>query len=68
VDPETRKAADAPFAVHHVHQARYNFFDVGDPAGVGLSFAGGHMYFASFELQSNIWLAEWRQVRAGQGR
>jgi Tol biopolymer transport system component len=63
VDPGTRKPAEEPFAVHHVHQFRYNFFDVGDPAGVGLSFAAEHMFFASFELQSNVWLAERRQAR-----
>ncbi|MBI2687564.1 MAG: serine/threonine-protein kinase [Acidobacteria bacterium] len=58
VDAATRKPAGAPFAVHHMHQLRHNLIDVGDPATVGMSVAGGQMFYASFELNANIWLAE----------
>src|SRR5262249_12355426 len=58
VDPATHGPAGAPFAVHHAHQVRYNLSDIGDPASVGLSVANGQMFYASFELQANVWLAE----------
>ena len=60
VDTSTRQPLGAPFAVHHMHTFRYNLNDLGDPAGVGLSVANGQLFYASFELQSNIWLAERR--------
>ena len=63
VDTATRRPIDAPFAAHHMHQFRYNLNDV-DVAGVGLSLAHGQMFYASFELQSNIWLAERREAIA----
>ena len=47
-----------------MHQIRYNLNEIGDPAAVGLSVAGGQMFYASFELQNNIWLAERRQPEA----
>jgi hypothetical protein len=59
VDPATRRPLAAPFAVQHLHQFRYNLNDV-DPAAIGLSLAGNSMFYASFELQSNVWLAERR--------
>ena len=40
-----------------MHEFRYNLNDV-DPAAIGLSVANGQMFYASFELQSNVWLAE----------
>ena len=55
-----RQPVGAPFAVHHMHTFRYNLNDIGDPAGVGMSVANGQMFYAAFELQSNIWLAERR--------
>ena len=58
VDTATRKAVGEPFAAHHMHQVRHNLMDLGDPAAIGLSLAGGQMFYASFELRSNIWLAE----------
>jgi serine/threonine protein kinase/Tol biopolymer transport system component len=58
VDTGTRKAVGPPFAAHHIHQIRYYLDDVGDPAGVGLTIANGQMFFAAFELQSNVWMAE----------
>ena len=61
VDPSTGRAAGAPFAAYHMHQVRYNLSDVGDPAGVGLSVANGQLFYAAFELQSNVWMAERRQ-------
>ena len=63
VDQATRQASGAPFAAHHLHQIRYNLEPIEDVATVGLSVAGGHMFYAAFELQSNVWLAERRQVR-----
>ena len=54
VDMSTRQPAGAPFAAHHMHQIRYNLSDIGDVAAVGLSVASGQMFYASFELQSNI--------------
>jgi serine/threonine protein kinase len=58
VDTSTRKAVGPPFAAHHIHQIRYYLDDVGDPANVGLTIANGQMFFAAFELQSNVWMAE----------
>ena len=63
VDTATRRPIGAPFAAHHMHQFRYNLNDV-DPAAIGLSVANGQMFYASFELQSNIWLAERREPTA----
>jgi Tol biopolymer transport system component len=60
VDRATRQPAGASFAAHHMHQTRYNLNIAADVAAVGLSLAGGQMFYASFELQSNIWLAERR--------
>jgi len=65
VDQATRQATGAAFAAHHLHQIRYNLEPIGDVASVGLSATGGHLFYAAFELQSNVWLAERRQV---QGR
>ncbi len=62
VDQVTRQTSGAPFAAHHMHQIRYNLEPIEDVAKVGLSVAGGHMFYAAFELQSNVWLAERRQV------
>jgi hypothetical protein len=64
VDKATGQPAGEPFAAHHVHQIRYNLTDVIDVASIGLSVAGGQMFYASFELQSNIWLAERRDRAA----
>lgn len=58
VDTANRKPVGTPFAVQHMHQIRHNLVDVGDPAAIGLSLAGGQMFYASFELHANIWLAE----------
>jgi Tol biopolymer transport system component len=60
VDTSTRKAVGQPFAAHHIHQVRYYLNDVGDPAAVGLTVVNGQMYFAGFELRSNVWMAERR--------
>ena len=62
VDARTRQPSGAAFAAHHLHQTRYNLNDVGNVAAVGLSLASGQMFYASFELQSNIWLAERQQT------
>jgi eukaryotic-like serine/threonine-protein kinase len=61
VDMATRQPVGAPFAAHHMHQIRDNLEPIPDVAAIGLSVAGGQMFYASFELQSNIWLAERRQ-------
>ena len=60
VDTSTRKAVGQPFAAHHIHQVRYYLNDVGDPAAVGLTVVNGQMYFAGFEIRSNVWMAERR--------
>jgi hypothetical protein len=44
-----------------MHQIRYNLEPIPDVASIGLSVAGGQMYYASFELHANVWLAERRQ-------
>jgi Tol biopolymer transport system component/predicted Ser/Thr protein kinase len=64
VDQSTGRAVGAPFAAHHMHQVRYNLNDIGDPAGVGLSMANGQLFYAAFELQSNVWMAERREPAA----
>jgi serine/threonine protein kinase/Tol biopolymer transport system component len=63
VDQATRQPSGVPFAANHLHQIRYNLESIGDVAAIGLSVAGGQMFYAAFELQSNVWLAEHRQVR-----
>ena len=63
VDQATRQASGPAFAAHHLHEIRYNLEPIGDVASIGLSVAGGQMFYAAFELQSNVWLAERRQVR-----
>ena len=62
IDKSTRLPIGPAFAAHHMHQIRYNLDNIPDPAAIGLSLASGHMFYASFELQSNIWLAERRQT------
>jgi eukaryotic-like serine/threonine-protein kinase len=64
VDMASRKPLGAPFAAHHMHQFRYNLDDIGDPAAVGLSIANGQMFYAAFEMQSNVWLAERKEPAA----
>jgi Tol biopolymer transport system component len=64
VDTTTRRPVGSPFAAHHMHQFRYNLRDV-DPAAIGLSLADGQMFYPSFDLESNIWLAE-RQERTAR--
>jgi Tol biopolymer transport system component len=61
VDTSTRKAIGQPFGAHHIHQFRYYLNDVGDPAAVGLTVVNGQMYFAGFEIRSNVWMAERRE-------
>ena len=58
VDTSTRKAVGQAFAAHHIHHVRYYLSDVGDPAAVGLTIVNGQMYFAGFEIRSNVWMAE----------
>jgi Tol biopolymer transport system component len=60
VDMATHQSVGAPFAAQHVHQTRSSLEPIADVAMIGLSVAGGQMFYASFELQSNIWLAERR--------
>ncbi len=60
VDTTTRQPIGSPFAAHHVHQLRYTLGDM-DVAMIGLSLANGEMFYASSDLQSNVWLAERRQ-------
>jgi eukaryotic-like serine/threonine-protein kinase len=62
LDLATRQPVGASFAAHHMHQTRYSLDPIGDVASIGLSVAGGQMFFASFELQSNIWMAERREA------
>ena len=64
VDVATRQPAGAPFAAHHMHQTSNTLDGVQDVAAIGLSLSGGQMFYASFELQSNIWLAERQQTGA----
>ena len=63
VDTAARRPIGAPFAARHMHEFRYNLNDV-DPAAIGLSVANGQMFYASFEVQSNVWLAERREPAA----
>jgi eukaryotic-like serine/threonine-protein kinase len=58
VDLASRQPAGAPFAAQHMHQVRFNLEGIPDVAAIGLSVAGGHMFYASYELQMNIWMAE----------
>ena len=60
VDMATRQPRGMPFAAHHMHQTRYSLEPIADVASIGLSVAAGQMFYASYELQSNIWLAERR--------
>jgi Tol biopolymer transport system component len=58
VDPAAMKSVGEPFAVRHFHAFRYSLLDFDDPAEIGLSVAGNHMFLAVRDLHSNIWLAE----------
>ncbi len=58
IDTASGKPSGEPFAVRHFHVARQNLSEFGDPAEVGLSFAGNRMFFAMREMQTDIWLAE----------
>jgi Tol biopolymer transport system component len=60
VDKSNGQPVGAAFAAHHMHQVRHNLIDIPDVAAIGLSVAGGQMFYSSFELQSNVWLAERR--------
>jgi len=62
VDTNTRRPVGTPFAAHHLHQFRYSLSEV-DVASVGLSVANGQLFYASSDLQSNVWLAERRPRR-----
>ena len=57
VDTSTRRPVGSPFAALHLHQYRYSLGEV-DVASIGLSIANGQLFFASSDLQSNVWLAE----------
>jgi eukaryotic-like serine/threonine-protein kinase len=59
VDTATRQPIGSPFAARHMHEVRYSLTDV-DPASIGLSVANGQMFYASSDLQSNVWLAQRR--------
>jgi Tol biopolymer transport system component len=61
IDRSTGKPVGDAFAAHHIHQVRYHLNDVGDPAAVGLTVVNGQMYFAGFEIRSNVWIAERRE-------
>jgi serine/threonine protein kinase/Tol biopolymer transport system component len=62
VDTGTRQPLGDAFAAHHMHQVRYSLGPV-DVASIGLSLASGQLFYASSDVQSNIWLAERRPVR-----
>jgi eukaryotic-like serine/threonine-protein kinase len=61
IDPATRRAVGQPFGAHHMHQTRYSLQAIPDVATIGLSIAGDQLFYASFEMQANVWLAERRQ-------
>jgi serine/threonine protein kinase len=67
MDPASRQPVGQPFAAHHMHQVRYNLMDVGDVASVGLAVVEGQMFYAAFELQTNIWLARPRRPLPAPG-
>jgi Tol biopolymer transport system component len=62
VDKKNGQPVGAAFPAHHMHQVRHNLIDIPDTASIGLSIAGGQMFYSSFELQSNVWLAERRSL------
>ena len=62
VDTGTRRAVGTPFAALHMHQFRYSLGEI-DVASIGLSIANGQLFFASSDLQSNVWLAERRLIK-----
>lgn len=64
VNPATREASGPPFGVHHVHQVRYSLSELGDVATVGMSVANGQMFYATFELHANVWMAQKRESAA----
>jgi Tol biopolymer transport system component/predicted Ser/Thr protein kinase len=63
VDMATRLPVGEPFGAHHMHQTRYSLVPFADTASIGLSIAGGYLFYASFETQANVWLAERRAPR-----
>jgi serine/threonine protein kinase/Tol biopolymer transport system component len=59
LDPKTRKASGAAFALRHFHSARQSLRGLGsDGYLVGLSSAAGRTVFSFPELTGNIWLQE----------
>jgi Tol biopolymer transport system component len=61
VDAATHRPSGEPFGALHMHQARYSLGSIPDVATIGLSIAGDQLFYAGFELQANVWLAERRQ-------
>jgi eukaryotic-like serine/threonine-protein kinase len=58
VDAATRRPIGEPFGAHHLHQTRYTLSSIPDVASIGLSLVGDQLFYACFEVQSNVWLAE----------
>ena len=54
LDPETKEPNGEPFAVHHLHGARFTL----PPAGRNLAVADDKLVFALTESRGNIWLLE----------
>ncbi|MEP7367338.1 MAG: protein kinase [Acidobacteriota bacterium] len=58
IDTATGKPTGDVFGVRHFHEVRENLSDMGDPWNVGLSVAGGKLFFAAFEIAGNVWMME----------
>jgi Tol biopolymer transport system component len=63
VDMKTRRPIGEPLAAQHMHQTRHSLIPFSDTASIGLSLGGGHLFYASFGVQANIWLAQRHQRR-----
>jgi hypothetical protein len=57
LDAATKKPLGEPVAVRHFHSARQGLSAIGDVGAIGLSFAGGSLYFAQAEQSGDAWLA-----------
>jgi Tol biopolymer transport system component len=61
LDPKTKHAAGAPFAVYHFHHTQQSLTSIGSPGKVGLSITDGGLLFSLAETTGNIWLARRRR-------
>lgn len=56
LDPQTHTPLGEAVAVRHFHSAQQGLSAIGDVGAIGLSYAGGYLYFTLAEQGGDIWL------------